>query len=93
MALTLKQINDICMIGTDATQCRYLADDDGKYFCLKLISGQKAEIDKEIKEFIKKHKDRGVDPNSMGLPLGNNCGGYRFLTAKMQGYDIDGKVP
>jgi hypothetical protein len=93
MALTLKQINDICMIDQGATQCRYLADDDGKYFCLKLISGQKSEIDKEIKEFIKKHKDRGVDPNSMGLPLSNNCGGYRFLTAKMQGYDIDGKVP
>lgn len=96
MALTLKQVQDICLIGTGSTQCRFLAEDekvDGQFYCLKLVSQQRPEIDQEVAEFIKKHKDRGVDPYSMGLPLADNCGGYRFLKAKMQGYDLDGKVP
>ncbi len=83
-------------MGTGSGQCRYLAEDDtidGKFYCLKLVAQQRLEIDQEVAEFIKKHKDRGVDPYSMGLPLGDNCGGYRFLKAKMQGYDLDGKIP
>lgn len=84
------------MMGCAADQCRYLAEDDqidGKFYCLKLVAQQRPEIDKEVAEFIKKHKDRGVDPYSMGLPLADNCGGYRFFKAKMQGYDLDGKIP
>jgi len=94
--LTLKQVQDICMVGNGATQCRYLAEDeqvDGKFYCLKLVQQQKPEIDQEVADFVKKNKDRGVDPTTMGVPLGDNCGGYRFLKAKMQGYDLDGKVP
>ena len=93
MALTLKQIQDICLIGSGSTQCRYLAEDevtDGKFYCLKLVSKQKPEIDNEVDDFIKKYKDRGIDPNTMGMPIGNNCSGYRSLKHKMQGYDLDG---
>jgi len=96
MALTLKQVQDICLLGGGAGQCRFLAEDeqiDSKFYCLKRVAQQRPEIDQEVGDFIKKHKDRGVDPYSMGLPLGDNCGGYRFLKAKMQGYDLDGKVP
>ena len=94
--LTLRQITDICLMGTGAGQCRYLAEDeqvDGKFYCLKLVTQQRPEIDQEVFDFIKKHKDRGVDPFAMGLPLEDNCGGYRFLKAKMQGYDLDNKIP
>jgi hypothetical protein len=93
MALSLKQVKDICMLGSGSSQCRYLAEDEsliGKFYCLKMVRQQKPEIDIEVDEFIKKHKDRGVDPYSMGMPLGNNCGGYRLLKLKMQGYDLDG---
>ncbi len=96
MALTLKQVQDVCSYGQGSTQCRFLAEDEqinGKFYCLKLVAQQRPEIDKEVSDFIKKHKDRGVDPYSMGLPLGNNCSGYRFLKVKMQGYDVDGKIP
>lgn len=96
MALTLKQVNDVCLLGGGSGQCRYLAEDenvDGKFYCLKLVAQQRPEIDGEVADFIKKNKDRGIDPHSMGLPLGDNCGGYRFLKAKMQGYDIDGQIP
>jgi len=96
MALTLKQVQDICLLGAGSTQCRFLAEDelvDGKFYCLKLVAQQRPEIDREVADFIKKHKDRGVDPHSMGLPLSDNCGGYRLLKAKMQGYDLDGKIP
>lgn len=94
MALTLKQIKDICLLGSGSSQCRYLAEDEtagGQFYCLKLIARQKPEIDSEVDDFIKKHKDRGVDPYSMGLPLSNNCSGYRLLKVKMQGYDLDNK--
>jgi len=91
MALTLKQVQDICLFGHGADQCRYLAEDgsfNGKFFCLKKVSQQKPKIDDEVSEFIKKHNARGVDPYQMGLPLGNNCAGYTFLKYKMQGYDL-----
>ncbi len=94
MALTLKQVQDVCMLGGGSAQCRYLAEDEtstGKFYCLKLVSTQKPEIDAEVDDFIKKHKDRGVDPYSMGMPLSNNCSGYLLLKSKMQGYDVDGK--
>lgn len=96
MALTLRQVNDVCMVNGSASQCRFLAEDEqinGKYYCLKLLSQQKVEINQEISDFVKKYKDKGIDPNTMGLPLGDNCGGYRFLKTKMQGYDLDGKIP
>jgi len=89
MALTLKQVNDVCLNNQGSSQCRYLAEDDniaGQYYCLKLSS--RAEIDKEVDDFIQKHKARNADPYAMGLPLGNNCKGYLFLKSKPQGYDV-----
>lgn len=91
MALSLKQVQDICLVGSGADQCRYLAEDssfNGKFFCLKQVAQQKPKIDAEVAEFIKKHNARGVDPHQMGLPLGNNCAGYIFLKHKLQGYDV-----
>jgi hypothetical protein len=88
--LTLKQVQDICMMGIGGDQCRFLAEDDsnGKFYCLKKDIQRRAAIDVEVKEFIKKHNDRGVDPNLMGVPLGDNCSGYTFLKHVPQGYDI-----
>jgi len=93
MALTQKHVENICMWGCGAHQCRFLAEDDTatKFYCLKLVAQQKPRIDGVVSDFIKKHKARGIDPHTMGLPLADNCKGYRYLTEKMQGYDLDTK--
>lgn len=94
--LTLKQVKDVCLEGHNSLQCRFLAEDEavgGNYYCLKMIARQRANIDAEVDDFIDKHRSRGNNPHTSGLPLGDNCGGYRFLKVKMQGYDLDGRVP
>jgi hypothetical protein len=94
--LTLKQVNDICLFGQASNQCRFLAEDNkisGKFYCLKLIKQQKKEIDLEVDDFIKRYNAQGIDPNSTGFPLGDNCSGYLYMTSTLQGYDIDNKVP
>lgn len=88
MPLTLKQLNDVCLMNQGSDQCRYLAEDDqGKFYCIKLTS-KKAAIDKEVDEFKKKQKSMGVDPVGLGHPLGDNCKGYTFFRHKTQGYDV-----
>lgn len=88
--LTLKQIQDVCLLSSGGDQCRFLAEDDsnGKFYCLKKDSQKRSAIDVEVKEFIKKHNDRGVDPHQMGVPLGDNCSGYIFLKYVPQGYNL-----
>lgn len=95
MPLSLKQIQDVCLLGQGAAQCRFLGEDvDKKYYCLKLNQSSKSEINEEVDgNFIKPQRAKGVDPTTAGVPIGNNCSGYRILKVKMQGYDLDGKTP
>ena len=86
--LTLKQVEDVCLWGQSSDQCRHLAEDDyGKFYCIKKTA-QRAEIDKEVSEFIAKQKTQGADPYQSGIPLGDHCQGYLFLRHKSQGYDV-----
>jgi hypothetical protein len=59
-------------------QCRYLAEEDGRYYCLKKTT-KKDIIDVEVEEQKKAH-DRT-------MPLGNNCDGYPLLKHIWQGKD------
>lgn len=87
--LSLKQVQAICMVGQAEEQCRYLAADDtnSKYYCVKKTAF-KNQINNEIDLFVEKMKEVNIDPESKGIPLGDNCSGYIFLKHKMQGIDV-----
>lgn len=90
MALTNKQIKDVCMVGGGYRQCRYLSADHqnwGKYNCLKR-SPQKQVIDEEVHDAIVHMKSQGQDPKKQGVPISDNCGGYPLLRLIEQGYDL-----
>ncbi len=86
--LSPKQLKDVCLLGGNHLQCRYLAQDDdqSKWFCLKK-SSRKQEIDEEIVEHLKELNKKGIDPIKQGIPLGDNCSGYPILKHKEQGFD------
>jgi hypothetical protein len=90
MALTKRQIDDVCLLNKGAQQCRYLGEDDynGKsiYVCGRLAP-EAAIIDEDAEDFIVRANKAGEDPNASGQPLSINCPGYLLLKAKKQGYD------
>ncbi len=92
MALTQKQIANVCLFGQNG-QCRFLDQDAFAYdkFICKKISPERKGIDKEVAEFLKECKDKNVDPYDSGLPVGDNCAGYLPLQVLQQGYDVDDK--
>lgn len=91
MALTTKQLNDVCLLNCGHKQCRYLdeieSDREMVYVCKKLTSDAEI-IDEEVEEFVLDSQKNGQDPKAQGLPLQINCGGYLMLKAKKQGYDV-----
>lgn len=92
MALSLKQLKDVCCLNGGHKQCSYLDEDvNDKGFrvhvCKKLSPDQQI-IDDEIVDFLNEMKKTGQDPNKQSVPLGNNCKGYIVLKNKLQGYDI-----
>lgn len=94
MALTQKQLKDVCFLGGAVQQCRYLDEDlDSKgnivYVCKKKSPEAKV-IDDELTIWLNEVKANGQDPLKQGAPLGDNCKGYIKLTEKQQGYDIKG---
>ena len=90
MALTLRQIEDVCLVDQDSDQCRYLGEDPtGKFYCIKCTPARK-EMDEIVREFKNKYAKKGVPAHSVGVPLGDNCKGYTFFRYKKQGYDIPG---
>ncbi len=89
--LSLKQLNDVCLIYQGAQECRYLAHDDQNpqnCICLKKVTAKKDIIDKQVDKFIEKAKANGQDPYQMNRGLGNNCKGYVPLKNAKQGYDV-----
>lgn len=92
MALTQKQLQDVCFLWGGSNQCRYLDEDqDDKgtvvHVCRKM-SPNKQIIDEEVDEFYQDVNKNGQDPLKQGVPLGDNCRGYIVLKAKLQGYDV-----
>lgn len=92
MALSQKQLKDVCFVWGGPNQCRYLdedMDDKGQavHVCRKL-SPNKQIIDDEVDEFYRTIQKNGQDPMKQGVPLGDNCKGYIVLKSKAQGYDI-----
>lgn len=90
MPLSLKQLNDVCLVNGGTKRCRYLGEDEldpSKFYCLKQNAARRSEIDDEVKDFQATVKKRGQDPNAQGVPLGDNCKGYPILKHVVQGYD------
>lgn len=90
--LTKSQLRDVCLATvSDHRQCRYLGQDDMDptvFVCLKL-SARRAEIDEQVEEDLRKMKQKGINPTSQQMPLGDNCEGYPVLRYVKQGYDAE----
>jgi len=92
MALTQKQLKDVCFVWGGAQQCRYLDEDQDSqgnivHVCKKKTI-YKQVIDDEVDQFFKDVNKNGQDPLAQGVPLGDNCQGYIDLKVKPQGYDV-----
>lgn len=91
--LSLKQLQDVCLVqNQDATQCRYLIQDDAdynKWYCLRHRKKEKQKIDSKVNDFLKECSIKGIDPFAQVYPLGDNCSGYPILKHIEQGYDKD----
>jgi len=92
MALTKKQLKDVCLLWSGHLQCRYLdedQDDQGQivHVCKKLTNYKKI-IDEEVNDFLTDVRKNGQDPAAQGLPIADNCQGYVVLKSKPQGYDV-----
>ena len=92
MALSNKQLKDVCCLRASSTQCRYLDDDfndkNQKVFICKKLSPDRDIIDLSVLDFVNMARKSGNDPMLSGIPLGDNCQGYIVLKNKLQGYDI-----
>ncbi len=92
MALSKKQLADVCCLNGLHLQCMYLEEEiDDKFnsiYVCKKKSPEKTIIDKEVNEFIKMANQIGADVKTQGMPLGDNCSGYIVLKNKIQGYDV-----
>ena len=96
MALTEKQIKDVCDIYGGSNKCRYMEediveDDNGDmnivYVCKKK-SPDRTVIDQDMIAQIMNCKTNGIDPHDAGIAMGDNCDGYVVLKTKPQGYDV-----
>lgn len=92
MALTQKQVQDVCFHGGGNQQCRYLDQDitdAGSFvFVCKKKSPEAKIIDDELQDWLVDIKKNGQDPDKQGVSLGDNCQGYIKLITKKQGYDV-----
>lgn len=89
MMLSLKQLQDFCLLNNGSKQCRYLAEDESdsrKFYCLKK-SPKSKDIDIEVEDFLQEMKRKGKDPKKENTPIGDNCSGFIILRHKEQGYD------
>lgn len=94
MALTNKQLQDVCLAHQGYSSCRYLTYDPAHnvYLCAKLHPRLKI-----IKDDAVTFNER--EARRIGLPIvdyfnlhnighEDNCKGYRYLTQTPQGYDV-----
>jgi hypothetical protein len=91
MALTLKQLKDVCLLHGGSKQCRFLRADDNeydKYYCMKKRPTERKKIDTKVNQFINDCLKKKKDPHKETLPIGDNCSGYPILKHVPQGYDV-----
>lgn len=92
MALTNKQLNNVCLVSGGHLQCRYLDEDlddnDNVVYVCKKLSPDRKIIDDELVDFMNDMKKSGQDPTTQNAPLGDNCAGFVVLKTKPQGYDV-----
>ena len=90
--LSLKQLEDVCMQGDGAKQCKYLQDDPTNFsvfHCIKKAKSEKKHVDDKIEAFEKDCHKQGKDPHLQDfVPQGDNCSGYIYLRTIEMGYDI-----
>lgn len=87
--LSKKHLEDYCLPYSGHLRCRFLAEDEhdwSKFYCIKK-SKKRAEINAEVVELIKEMKQKGLSPETQGVPLGDNCDGFILLRHLEQGYD------
>ncbi len=92
--LSKKHLNNVCMLGRQHKECRYLESDDfdyNKYYCQKHRPNEKKKIDIKLNAFVAECKRKGLDLAKQSKPLGDNCSGYALLKHKLQGIDVDKK--
>jgi len=87
MPLSLKQLEDVCLIDNkDGKKCRYLAYDQDNnsndWICLKKTS-KRIKIDRQVEEYLANKKNH-VFLNEMP-PLGDNCEGFPVMKHIKQG--------
>lgn len=87
--LSQKQLQNICLAnrGNNKT-CRYLYQDDidlRKWYCSKKHADKKGKVDGAVADFLKECKNKGIDPKTRGVPLGDNCSGFPILKHIVQG--------
>jgi len=94
MALTNKQINDVCLVHQGYISCRYLSYDPGQgiFLCAKLHPRLK-DIKDDAVTFNEREARRINIPvidyfDLHGIGHEDNCNGYRYLTQVQQGYDV-----
>jgi len=92
MALTQLQVRNVCLYGQNG-QCRFLDQDMMDYtkFICRKKSHEKKIINEEVDAFLKECKEKNINPNTTGEPIGDNCKGYLPLQVLPQGYDVDKK--
>lgn len=92
MALTQKQVKNVCLLYGGAQQCRYLDEDlddqNNVVHVCKKLTPDKTIIDDEVQDFLDEAKKNNQDPAKQSNPLGDHCQGYLKLTHKQQGYDV-----
>lgn len=96
MALTERQIKDVCDIYGGSNRCRYmdeeLVDDDNGDFNIVYVCRKKSPdknmIDQHLVSQINDCKLNGTDPHQAGISMGDNCDGFVVLKTKPQGYDV-----
>lgn len=90
MTLSKNHIEHVCMKDYGSKACRYLCSDDldsSKFYCQKLRPIEKANIDKDVDEFLEDCKKRKTNFKKLYKALGDNCDGYLLLKNIKQGYD------
>jgi hypothetical protein len=94
--LSPTHLQQVCLISANdpSKTCRYLKQDDSdssKFYCKKLVVNDKDKIDDKVQAFLRMCRAAKIDPQTQGVPMGDNCKGYPLLKYKIQGYDVDGK--
>jgi hypothetical protein len=79
MPLSDERLYKYCCPNGGARQCIYLYEEQNNdsmvFQCAKLIPDKRAYIDELVQDVINRCYKDGVDPWTLGSPIGSNCPG------------------